>query len=639
MSGERHLVRGSSGRFFDVQAWGYSPDFGPGLISGASFVGSLRIQRRRFLEDYYRNRQHDRHTHTWGGKLLPGFAPGHQPLLKTANVDYWVPLEERRPCSPYRLPRKIVRSFTSLLFGEGRFPEVRVTGDPETQDFLRALVDLAKLPERFEHARNVGGSSGTVGISWRFWNGKPRVQVHPGSTIDVLEWEDREELIPRVVVSIVRVDREVYDEKEKGMVNKPHWWRHDWTPAGDIVYVEQPEDARDKDWIVDEEASALHGEGFCHFIWIQNAPSYDGSDIDGEADYEGHEEACDALDMSFSATTYGGAKNLDPTLLLGVEPTKLRAMMGRGELQKGSDNAIALGASEASATKYLEISGASISAGISLIDRQRSAIFETVNVVSPDADKVAAAGTSGAALRLLYAPMLAPAAGLRTRYGEAIVELLKQWEKSIRMRAGEDGVLRPLPSGEEEEETSEATEDRSSVDGESVGEPEAEGEEAAIEEVEAEPPEELFLDVPPRVEEQAVIDPSTGLPTKEKTVVSVERRLGKGGDVQLHWGDWFEATPDDDQKFVATLSQAAGGKPVVSQKSAVERAAARFNLDPEEEWREVSAQNQAEREVNQGMFPPAGGAPPPPQLPAWDSNEPTEDRSSVGEDGSAEPTT
>lgn len=574
------FVRTSTGELHAASLYGYGED-GAQMFSAEAHAQSPRAQKLARSEAYFRNRQHDDKMYSWGGCLLPRFEPGHQPYLSTTKVDNFIPLEQRRPCAPYRLPKFIVRSFTTLLFGEGRSPEIRVVGDPDTQDYADALAKSCDLFAVFEHARDVGGSSGTVGVSWRFWEGRPRLQVHPGSTVYVQRWADREELVPEVVTSCIAIDKEVYDEKEKRVVTKRHWRRRDWTPTADVAFVDQLVDARDKEWVLDVEATYVHGEGFAHFRWVSNRRDYDGTSPDGEADYAGVEEVCDAIDVAFSATMYGGAKNIEPTLMLMLDEALLSKIQ---RVHKGADRALPVG--KGGDARYLELSGSSITTGLSLVDRARAAVLETVQVLAPDPDKVAAAGSSSVALKMLYAPMLAPAAVLRQRYGAAIVGLLSDMIRSIRFNLEPPEV------------------DEGSFTDRSVNVAPEEGEEPSVEVAEEEV--ELYVDLPPRVVEEQVKDPATGLPTGEKRVTVAPRRLGRGGEIELAWPDWFPLTAADRAQETATLSTAAGGRAVLSHKSAVEKAAQIHGVDPAEEWREVSAQVQAEREAQTEMFPSAG---------------------------------
>jgi hypothetical protein len=131
---------------------------------------------------------------------------------------------------------------------------------------------------------------------------------------------------------------------------------------------------------------------------------------------------------------------------------------------------------------------------------------------------------------------------------------------------------------------------------------------------------------------EQVTDPATGLPTGEKRVTIVPRKLGVGGAIELHWPEWFPLTAEDRAKDTATLSTAAGGKAVISQKSAVEKAAQLHGLDPAEEWKNVTAQVQAEADATRGMYPPAGMPVDGPQGPQEGPSAPELGKGSPGAD-------
>jgi hypothetical protein len=88
-----------------------------------------------------------------------------------------------------------------------------------------------------------------------------------------------------------------------------------------------------------------------------------------------------------------------------------------------------------------------------------------------------------------------------------------------------------------------------------------------------------YLLLPPRVKDGAV-DPTPRTP-------------GTSSDLLLVWGPYFQTTPDDKQKLLASLSAAAGGAAVIPQQTAIEDAATALGKDPKEEWRRYVAEKAA----------------------------------------------
>lgn len=587
----------------DAAEYGYGPA-GPHAFDARAHVESPRAQLLARRSAYFRNRQHDDKAVTWDNRMCPAFQPGHTPLMSSsglAEMPYYTPLYQRRPGAPYRMPRMIVRGFTNLVFGEGRFPLVKVRGDSRAEDWLQAAVEAARIPERIKHARDVGGAEGTVAISWRFWDGTPRVNVHPGSSVVVQEWADREELLVGVATELLQFSRAEWDDKEKAFLPVHYWRRRDWTPVADVVFRDLrvgSEEERQAGWVIDEAETVVHGEGETHLIWVQNAPAYDASCEDGDPDYEGLLEDCDAADLVLSVLAHGGAKNLDPTLLLKLAPDIAKKI---GQLKKGSENAINVGlGGDAS---YLELSGASISAGIELLNRIRQAALECAHFVAHDPDKIAAA-TSGAALKLLYHPMISVGNDLRGTYGRAIKRLAGQMLRSARRH------LHPEPALEIDEESPwEAAEG-------AQGAPEP-GDGADTQDAEAEPAEgsaEPYLKLPPKlVEEPALGADGQPFPGGEKVQCWEQLDPGEGGEVELVWPEWFEPTSAERQAQLTALAAANGGAALLPRELATRLAARAVGEDEDEAWKLMAAQIERERDAQAGMFPPAGlPAPPPP---------------------------
>lgn len=566
--------------------------FGP-QFSAHEALRSERARVLAFREAYHRCTHQDAKIFDWQGRANP--RPGelsHQPLLGAQLPTQYVPLDMRRPNDPYRLAPLIVTSFTAMVFGEGMWPSIDVAGDARTQDFARALATAQGLPAAMTKARNVGGSTGTVGLSWRFCRGAPRVAVHRPQFLHVHEWDDFERLIPAHVTKLLQVWRPVVmrDGRRTQML---FWQRRDWTPDADVTFVEEPVDPKhEPEWQVDAEQTHEHGDGFCHFVWIRNLEDTDESAVDGLPDYDALYENMGTLDVLSSVVTRGGVLNLDPTLKLRMDPE----VVNRYGVRKGSDNALIVG--ETGDADYMELDGTSLTTGTALIGQRRAHALEVSQCVVPDPNTVAAAGASSVALRMLYRPMLSRANLMRNAYGGGIRELLGQQIDSARVLLStsvpvpED--IEPAPSSGERE-APEATPD-------------------APEEIAPETGS-FSLALPPRVVEEPEVD-EQGNETGSIVLRFEEREPGEGGDLELAWPDYFEPTPDDRQKEVTTLSVASGGKPVMSHRTAVEKAARFLGVDPAEEWRRVSEQLAREKQVEGLMWPETGlGAGPAPEEP------------------------
>src|ERR1700722_19048376 len=151
-----------------------------GPFRARTFLDGERFRELDRRQAYFDCNQHSYKRFDFDGRLIStgGGISVTQPLLSAERAAFYVPLRSRRPSSPYRLPRVIVKSFTGMVFGEGRFPNFRVEGDEDAEDYVQALSKAMKLPTKMVRARDLGGAMGTVGLSWCFLNGRPRCRVH-----------------------------------------------------------------------------------------------------------------------------------------------------------------------------------------------------------------------------------------------------------------------------------------------------------------------------------------------------------------------------------------------------------------------------------------------------------------------------
>lgn len=526
----------------------------------------LDSDRYRALDrkgSYFNCNQHDFKTFDFEGRVISsrGGMSATQPLLTSEVFASYIPLRSRRPSAPHRLARVIVNAFTNLIFGEGRFPTFRVDGDPDTEDYVQALVREMNLPGAMIQARNLGGAMGSVGLSWCFLDGKPRCEVHNSKYLYVHEWIDRGRCKPRHVTEVYQVPRLEWDQEKQRFLTNLYWYRRDWMPDVDIVFKQtRVELGKDPVWTPDLSKSAEHGDGVIHFVWIQNLPT---ADVDGESDYEGLYEALDSLDVLGSVITRGATLNLDPTLKIKMDPD----LLNRAPLRKGSDNALVVG--EGGDADYLELGGQSISAGIELFKNNRKSILEVAGCVVPDPDEITANGTSSVAMKMLYAPMLGGADIRREQYIQPVVE----------------DMLEPM------------LEIVRKTEGTSITMYDSDGNEVQVKQE---------FDLPQRVEKTPKLDENK-MPTGEEEIKKTDRHPGDGGQIEAQWGPYFLPTPDDQSKTVTTLGIATGNQAFLSTETATEIAMIVFGRTANEEKARVAKEKQAQMDQQSSMFADANG--------------------------------
>lgn len=573
------------------------------------YFGGERAAELEWRGRFYSGTQHDLRPFDDSGRMIGpkergGFA-GQQQFLAAQDDPGYIPISARRPGSPYRVARVIVKSFTGLVYGMNRWPQVRST-DPDTQAFGEAIVKAANLANRFVKARNIAGKCGTAMLSWYFADGKPRVRVHGGRFCTVLKWKDVDALVPSHVTELYQTTatRQTKDGVERYFV----WVRRDWTEEADIGFL--PVEATGENptrWEVDPDRTIHHGDGECHVAWLINFDDDDDpGSYDGMPDYDSLYESLTSIDELNSTNVRGVLKNIDPTLVLKVESAEFKrpGMV----VQKGSEHALTVG--NQGGAEYLTIPADVVQAGKTLIEMLRQQTLEGAQCVIPDPDKVAAAGSSSVALKMMYAVSINQADLLRETNGRCITLILEQMQRSARRLMGtaasEPDVVDEVLVEEPQQDTDL---------------PPTEPDDAEVFENEDLPPEnqdpeytavQYFFDLPDRVETEAVVGPD-GKPTGETTQKLTPIRPGEGA-FTLEWGDYFPPTATDKQAQAQAVATAAGGKPVLSQQSATEIAATMWNKDPQEEVARMAAERQTDFHEQQGMFPAPDGAAPAPAI-------------------------
>lgn len=524
-----------------------------------SLAETDRFRETDRLESYWRMSQDKGKRYDWDGNI-----DAAQGMVVKAG--WVVPHKMRRPGTRYDMARLIVDRLTSFTFGQDRFPDIRVEGDADAEDYVQALAKEARMPVRMIEARDLGGATGTAVMSFGFRKGKPRVQVHNSKHCTVLSWADYDERRPATVMKAYASPRQVYDAEQKRMVTKDYWTVWFWSETDEVVWRDIPNEiAATPVWQAwPKKTVTSHGYGFCPVYWIQNRPCSD--DVDGEGDYEGLEETLDQVNRLLSATTKGTIANVDPTLVVKMDPAA-----NTGQVMKGDNNAIF----SAGGAEYLELKGTAVQTAERNLERLRNYILDVAGVVMPDPEKLSGAAQSAKALEILYQPMLATCDKLREQYGEhGIKAMLRDMLIVARTFLTAEPITMP--------------------DGTVV--------QAAV-------------ILPPKVE-------TTTDEAGVETVTVTERNPGQSDNVSLNWRPYFAPTWKDVVDATTGMKNANGGKPTVSQRTSVAAIAPLVgvsNVDAEMVLIEEEMEQEAQRAVDlfaaqaetESKFaaPPGGGGP------------------------------
>lgn len=452
------------------------------------------------------------------------------------------PVSERRPPAVYALPKVIVQRFTAMLFGEEGFPELFVEDDPDSEDFVRAIAEAASAPDIWDEARDDGGQRGTAVVSWAWVDGEPRLEVHDARDCHVLEWADRQRCVPAIVVKL-------WEECEPGispdglLVDRDGWRAREWSVGLN--------GARGQDRLYRYVPES--GREPARWELVGDVVEFDGpcpvawvqnqrrkDRHDGLGDYEGQEGMLDALNLTMCATVGGTAINADPTLVLHMEKR------GDGSVAKGGRNVIW---SEKGA-EYLEISGSATEAGLKTTDKVKAFTLEAADVTLLDPEKMAGAAQSGEALRRLLFPMVKRAQKYRTQYGAGIVRAL-------------EGLLVQAQAMLKRDQRT-------------------------------------VFKLPPKVEKE--VEDDNGV-AREKITAKTPRKPGLGTRVTLKWPPFFPPSSADLLAEVNAIQAANGQRPVISMRTAVEKAAPIFGVkDIDQELADILEHEEQMAEASAGAL-------------------------------------
>lgn len=341
--------------------------------------------------------QTERDTIALAGYVPPGFYIANSETL---------PIQFRKPSTPYHLCRVIVDRFTGLLFGQKRHPKIEVKGDEDTEDFINAVVEVGRLWPTMMQARTYGGATGSVAIGFKVINGRPQFEVFdPRWCIPV--FIDRANCVLSSIEYRYTFKQEIRDE-DGDMQEVDFWYRRVIDTKQDVIFKPVIADPRQKP-VWEPEVVVDHMLEFCPVVWVQNEPS--STEIDGEGDCAAVYDLSEAIDRLNAQAEKGILANCDPTTVIATD-----AVMG--EVKKGSSNALKL--PTGGQASYMEMSGGGVEQAREQAQHYKDLALEVAQCVLEQPAKPQTATE----VDRNYAAMLARADIFREQYGEMGVKKL-----------------------------------------------------------------------------------------------------------------------------------------------------------------------------------------------------------------------
>ena len=574
---------------------------------------SPRQQELNRLWAVYRCQQYSHRKLDWNGKEAvdelasevissQGFVPPG--FVDASGSGGKFPLKFRKPTAPYALIKVIVDRFTGLLFSENQHPEIKVDGDPLTEDWLRAVVDVTRLWPSLIQARTFGGSMGTTCMGFQFVNGKPTIEVHDPRWMQP-KFTEHGSGVPASVEKRYTYPKEVRDDATGRWEKKEYWYRRIIDEQSDVLFEPAEVDkGEEPEWV--EAKRVDHGLGFCPVVWIQNLPVQDSEDGDPDCSPPVYETVA-ALDALVSQANRAILANCDPQLVLTTKSEM-------AEVRLSGDSALRVPDGDA---KFLEVQATGPKAALELAESLRKAALEMASCILEHPD---VAGKTATEVERMYQSMLSKADVLREQYGQrGVLPLLEMIyraavllnkPKAIPQPEAPLAAGAPLPEGGQP--TPQAPEGQESV------QPGAQ----APQDMASEAMDGIVTQRPTTVRGAVVLPPRYETDALGQ-MVEVERQPGFGGTFTLKWPGYFQPTLTDVQLAVTSAVAAMSGG-LIDDETAVGFVAPFFKVEDKADLlgkiRNAAGQQQADMmsmmaSANQPQ-PSGVTVPPGPILPA-----------------------
>lgn len=374
------------------------------------------------------------------------------------NNGSYIPLQNRRPSTPYNIPRIIVDQTAGLLFSEEQFPNVRCSFDTDEVDEPKQLQEYEKNIATIIRECNLetimldvfeAGNVGSCAILVRGLDDSlPYIEVIPGKNAKPV-FDKRN---PRKLLAIVQVypaDTQELIEDGYDNINPDltYFMRIAVDDEAEIRYRPLPaheyeniggkrNDGTTIEWVETERYE--HNFGRCPAVWVKNLSG--GKGVDGPCTWGTIADDIIEIDYLLSQLGRGLRYSQDP--MLAIEQGELASVSGNfkplgdpdddnedgtnqrdanGKLVRSPNNILSV---EGKA-KLLEITGGGFDATGKHLERLREWALEVIGGMKSNAHDQGS-HQSGRALEILHNNLLLLVKRQRVAYGNnALIPLLR----------------------------------------------------------------------------------------------------------------------------------------------------------------------------------------------------------------------
>lgn len=363
--------------------------------------------RRLCLEDYDALYECRQYAH---------LIPWDEAAERACESGDFVGVRKRQPRINYAFAKVLASRLTSKLVGEDTFPRIKIENDPDTTEFVKAIIDWSELKARMLEPIRRMVNSGSVFVRFSIMGGALMVE-HYLSKYCYPKF-DSAGALEAISIKYVYTDYEDLDEKGKP---REKWYKLELGQFTDTLYDNPP-------YSVNEEpeftvvASVTHDLGFVQGTWFRT--SEDKHNPDGYAMAEDISEFIDELNYSLSQSSQAVSYNQEPQLTVsGMDTEEL------DHIVKSSAKALNLGRDGKAA--YLETNMGGVDIAMQLQDKMRLALQDVSRIVLLDPEKLSAQAQSGRAMEIMHGPMVDLVKELRPYVKKGLSELITKMAVAI----------------------------------------------------------------------------------------------------------------------------------------------------------------------------------------------------------------